>query len=152
MNTDKIKEFFNEIILDKFIVNFVPGLILFYTLTLFIKVSIGEGLISFLIVTSSSWVLGIILELIVFRKTYLKRRENTTQPTHEVLKLLYGKIGVSIIIASLFTIDLKWILELFDYRTEDDMKIIRPIVKLVIFISGGILLYRYYRKNRFNSN
>ncbi len=150
MDNDKIKEFFNDIVLDKFLVNFIPGLILFYTLTLFVSISIGEGLISFLIVTSSSWVLGMILELIVFRKAYLKRRENAIQNTHEVLKLLYGKIGASILIACLFSIDLGWILNLFDYRTEDELKIIRLLAKFIVFIAGGALLYFYYRKNRHN--
>ena len=73
MNNKNITEFLQDIVLGKFIVNFIPGLILFYVLTMFIDVRTGEGLMSFVIVTSVSWTLGALLEFVFFRKAFFKR-------------------------------------------------------------------------------
>lgn len=148
----KIKDFFDNLVFDKFLLNFIPGLILFYVLTMFIDVSIGEGLTSFLIVASVSWVLGLILELVFFRKSYLKRREENRLTKSDSLNLLFGKIGVSIVIACILWIDLEWLMNLFDNMNEKLVEMIRLIIKLLLFTIGGILLYIYYRKNNGNNN
>lgn len=144
MDNNTIKAFFNEIILDKFIVNFVPGLILFFVLTTFIRIPIGEGLTTFLIVASASWVLGVFLELSFFKKAYFKRRSNTAFTTSESLNLLFGKIGISILIACLCWIDLESIIE---YR-GGTMQAIFIVIKFLVFVLMGLFLYLDYSKSR----
>ncbi|MBC8755774.1 hypothetical protein H2O64_13945 [Kordia sp. YSTF-M3] len=144
MNNSTIKAFFNEIILDKFMVNFVPGLILFFVLTTFIRIPMGEGLTIFLIVTSISWVLGILLEMTFFRKTYLTRRENTAFTTSQSLNLLFGKIGISIIIACVLWIDIEAVIE---YR-GNTAEAIFLIIRFLVFTLAGLFLYLYYLKSR----
>jgi hypothetical protein len=144
MNNSTIKVFFNEIILDKFMVNFVPGLILFFVLTTFIRIPMGEGLTIFLIVTSISWVLGMLLEMTFFRKTYLARRENTAFTTSQSLNLLFGKIGISIIIACVLWIDIEAVIEYRGNTTEA----IFLIIRFLVFTLAGLFLYLYYLKSR----
>jgi hypothetical protein len=144
MDNNTVKAFFNEIILDKFILNFMPGLILFFVLTTFIRIPIGEGLTIFLIVASASWVLGMLLELTFFRKAYLRRRENTVFTKSESLNLLFGKIGISILIACIFWIDIEAII---DYR-GDKTSAIFFVIKFLAFALGGLFLYLHYLKSR----
>jgi hypothetical protein len=149
MDNNTIKAFFNEIILDKFILNFVPGLILFFVLTTFIRIPIGEGLTIFLIISSVSWVLGMLLELTFFRKAYLTRRENKKFTTSESLNLLFGKIGISILIACIFWIDIESIINYFGYGNRGNGKRTFLIVsKFLVFSLGGLFLYLHYLKSR----
>lgn len=147
MNNNAIKEFFNELVLDKFLLNFIPGLILFYVLTMFIPITVGEGLTTLLIVASASWVLGLLLELIFFRATYFARREGKKLTTNEQLNLLFGKIGVSTIIACILSIDLVSALRIFDDGIAEEIAFSNPVVKFLLFGIIGITLYLFYSKN-----
>ena len=140
MSKEKLQQLFNEFILDKFILNFIPGLILFYILRMIIKVSIGDGLSALLIITSFSWVLGLILEAILFRKAYQKRREGGLMSRTETLNLLYAKIGVSVLLACVMSIDLHWFLNLFDHRSEKELVVIRKVRNFIVFLVLGVFL------------
>lgn len=148
MESEKINNFFNDVILGKFLLNFILGIILFYKLAITLGFPIREGVLSLLVVTSFSWILGMIIELVFFNKQYLKRRKGTQLSLDKRLKLLYGKTGISIIIVCvLFMIDLEWILNIFDKRNSQEMIIIYSIIKLVLFFGSGVLLYKYSFKN-----
>lgn len=146
MNNKNITEFFQDIVLGKFIVNFIPGLILFYVLTMFIDVRTGEGLMSFVIVTSVSWTLGALLEFVFFRKAFFKRWLEGSSSNMDNVLLLFGKIGMATLIACIFWIDLKWILNLFESIHEENMEIVNVVVKFSLFLIGGGLLYWVYAK------
>lgn len=149
MDNNKIKAFFDEIILDKFILNFIPGLILFFVLSTFIGVSTGQGLTIFLIVTSISWVLGILLEMIFFKKAFTTKREGKAFSTTENLNLLFGKIGISILIACLFWIDIESVLSYFEYSgSMNGTRVFLIILKFVIFVLAGLFLYLHYLKSK----
>lgn len=146
MNNKNITEFLQDIVLGKFIVNFIPGLILFYVLTMFIDVRTGEGLMSFVIVTSVSWTLGALLEFVFFRKAFFKRWQEGSSSNMDNVLLLFGKIGMATLIACIFWIDLKWILNLFESIQEENMEIVNVVVKFSLFLIGGGLLYWVYAK------
>ncbi|MNU90311.1 hypothetical protein D3C71_801750 [compost metagenome] len=146
MDNKKTSEFLNDIILGKFLVNFIPGLIIFYVLTVFIDVKTGDGLISFLIVTTVSWMLGVLLELVFFRKIFYRRWQGEVSTSIDKINLLIGKTGVSIIIACVFCIDLDPILNTYNGWNNNIVKFIITFIKLLIFCIGGILLYRHYIK------
>lgn len=148
MNTEKINTFFNEIILDKFILNFVPGLILFFVVSSFVEFSISAGLSAFLIITSVSWVLGILLEMIFFRKVYLSRREGKAYNVSETLNLLYGKLGISILITFVSWINIRAILFNTYNGRVDKSEVFFIIVKFLIVALVGLFLYLYYLKSR----
>lgn len=149
MDNNKIKTFFDEIILDKFILNFIPGLILFFVLSRFVGGGMGEGLTVFLIVISVAWVLGILLEMIFFKKAYAARREGKAFSTTESLSLLFGKIGISILIACIFWIDIDSVLYYFKHSSSiSGMKIFLIILKFVIFVLAGIFLFMHYLKSK----
>jgi len=150
MNNSNINAFFNEIILDKFILNFVPGLILFYAVISFLGLSFDSGLAAFVIFISVSWVLGILLELVFFRKSYRIRREGKPQTVNESLNLLYGKIGMSILIMSVSMINIPAIqlyLELFVDRGVGT-EIYFIVFKYLSIILVGLFLYLYYLKSK----
>jgi len=149
MDNNKINTFFNEIIFDKFILNFIPGLILFFVLSTFIGISTGQGLTILLIVTSVSWVLGVLLEMIFFKKAFLNKREGKAFTRTENLNLLFGKIGISILIACIFWIDIESVLNYFEYSGRmDGTKVFLIILKFVLFVLGGLFLYLHYLKSR----
>ncbi|WP_298514425.1 hypothetical protein [uncultured Kordia sp.] len=149
MDNNKINSFFNDILLDKFILNFVPGLILFFVLSTFIGVSTGQGLTIFLIVTSVSWVLGVLLEMIFFKKAFLTKREGKAFTHTENLNLLFGKIGISILIACIFWIDIESVLYYFKHSSSiSGMKTFLIILKFVFFALAGLFLYLNYLKSR----
>lgn len=149
MEKEKLNYFLNNVILDKFLLNFIPGVILVYKLALFLGFPIREGMLSFLVVTSFSWILGMILELVFFNEKYQMRIKGVSLSLAERLKLLYGKIGISIIIVCvLFMIDLEWILNVFDKRNSQEMIVIYAIIKLVFFFGSGVLLYKYSFKEK----
>ena len=50
------------------------------------------------------------------------------------------------LIACLFWIDLKWILNLFESIHEENMEIVNLVVKFSLFLIGGGLLYWVYAK------
>ena len=108
MNNKNITEFLQDILLGKFLVNFVPGLILYYVLsaTWFMDIDTGDWLLSFLIVTSISWTLGALEELIFFRKAFLRRWQEGTSNSSDNIVLMAGKIGIALLIACIFWIDL----------------------------------------------
>jgi hypothetical protein len=155
MNNKNIREFFNDLLLDKFLVNFFPGLILFYVLTTFIKFSTGDGLLSLLIIVCTSWILGIFLEMIFYGKTYRDRRTGKVFSITQSLNLLFSKIGLSIIITAIITLVVLLIqldteevfeTEMFTTYTEKDREIrmFLQILKPSLCILFGIFLYRRY--------
>ncbi|AXG67920.1 hypothetical protein KORDIASMS9_00102 [Kordia sp. SMS9] len=160
MNNEKINAFFNDIFIDKFLVNFVPGLILFYALYSFISFSTGDGLLSLLIITIISWILGLLLEMVFYGKTYKNRRVGIAFTIDDSLRLLFSKIGLSIIIAVFISIFMPEILQQitkteirpfetsFFERKEADLRIVFMFIKGFAFIAVGMYLYlRYPNKN-----
>ncbi len=145
MNNKNINEFLKDTILDKFLVNFVPGLILYYVIAFSLNIGVGDGLISLVIITSVSWTLGMLLEMVLFRRAFNRRKLEGAQSV-DSLHLLFGKMGVSILIACLFSIDLEWLHDLADNNEREDMAEAKIFIKLVLFCTGGILLYLIYRK------
>ncbi|MEM6686728.1 MAG: hypothetical protein AAF617_13175, partial [Bacteroidota bacterium] len=77
MNNENIKAFFNDLFIDKFLVNFVPGFILLFSMISFLIFPTGDGLPWLFIIAICAWILGLLLELIFYAKTYKKRREGT---------------------------------------------------------------------------
>jgi hypothetical protein len=144
MNHKTNIEIVKDFIFSQFLVNFVPGLILFYVCIDLLNVSTGEGITSFLILTTVSWTLGALLEFMFFRKVFFLRWSEGSPEMKDNMLLLFGKTGVAILIACVFRMDLKWILDIFDRRNEEEMLLINSIVKVVLFCIAGILLYRIY--------
>lgn len=150
MEINKLKTFFNEIILDRFLMNFFPGLILYFLLTILIDFTAGEGIISAIIVSSTSWILGLIVELCFFRKEYSKRREASAFKIKETINLFLGKIGLSIVLTCVIIVLISTIsinLKLIDVF---NLKYFTTIFKLLCFGGSGIALYFFYWYNRSN--
>lgn len=151
MNNEKINAFFNDIVLDKFIINFIPGLILLHVVSSFIGFSAGgTGLAALLIIASVSWVLGILLEMVFFKKVYHARREGKKHSISENINLLFGKLGISILIACVSWINVYEIKLYFDhYRGRGDgAEIFFIIAKFLIVVLIGVFLYLHYLKSR----
>ncbi|MFK7748851.1 MAG: hypothetical protein AB8B65_10695 [Kordia sp.] len=149
MDNNKIKAFFDEIILDKFLMNFIPGLILFFVVSRFVGGGMGEGLTVFLIVISFSWILGVLLEMIFFKKAFANRRGEKAYSNTENLNLLFGKIGISILIACIFWIDIQSVINYFEYSGSiKGMQIFMIILKFVVFALAGLYLYMHYLKSK----
>lgn len=144
MNNKAITEIVKDLLFSRFLVNFIPGLILFYVCINLLSVSTGEGISSFLILTSVSWTLGVLLEFVFFKKAFFSRWGNGNPEMIDNLLLLFGKTGVAILISCISRIDLKWILDVFDRRNEEEMLLINSIVKYVLFCIAGVVLYRLY--------
>ncbi|MGB0870496.1 MAG: hypothetical protein ACPGSD_12935 [Flavobacteriales bacterium] len=167
MNNQKINTFLDEIILDKFIINFIPGLLLVLVSTTQWNIKIGDGITSLLTLTSFSWVLGLILELIFFRESYLKRRDGIIFNNKNKLNLLFGKIGISILISCIFLIDTNWILDVLNIRNNEEIIVngryqnkaldeanlakIRQDIKLIFFVILGVYLFLFYKKRKTNN-
>jgi hypothetical protein len=150
MNNEKINAFFNDIVLNKFILNFVPGLILFFTFSSFVNFSVSDGLLSLLIIVIFSWVLGMLLEMVFFKKVYRTRRteKENDSTVNDYLNLLYGKLGISILIACLFWIDIQAIMGYFDRSYRDNTEGFFILAKFLIVVLTGIFLYLHYLKSR----
>lgn len=150
MDNKNINDFFKNILLDKFLVNFIPGLILFYALTNVVSIWVGDGLITLLIVVSTAWTLGVLLEMFVFRKAFYARWQGIAVHTSiDSLNLMFAKMGISIVIACLSMIDLELIIENFDHHPEDSI----VAIKAVLFGAAGIFLaWRYWKQGRKNGN
>ncbi|KAB8154094.1 hypothetical protein EZY14_006565 [Kordia sp. TARA_039_SRF] len=161
MNNEKINAFFNDIFIDKFLVSFVPGLILFYTLYPFISFSTGDGLLALWLIIIISWILGLLLEMIFYGKTYKNRRAGTVFTIDKSLRLLFSKIGLSIIIAVIISIFMTELLQqiannklesrmqtdFFDIK-ETELRIVLMFIKAFTFMAIGLYLYlRYPNKN-----
>lgn len=145
MDHKKLNDFLDEFIVGKFLVNFVPGLILFYALTSFINISVGgDGLTAFVIVVSISWVLGVLIELIFFRKSFYNKANEVVFSRIQNIYLLFGKLGICMVIGCLICIDADW-------DPEDNHRDLLNILKLVFFGIVGILLYLVYWKHRKNA-
>ncbi|PTX60946.1 hypothetical protein C8N46_105102 [Kordia periserrulae] len=150
MNNEKINAFFNDIVLNKFVLNFVPGLILFFTFSSFVNFSVSDGLLSLLIIVIFSWVLGMLLEMVFFKKVYHTRRteKEANSNVNEHLNLLYGKLGISILIACLFWIDIEAIMNYFDRSYKDHTEAVFIVIKFLVVVLTGIFLYLHYLKSR----
>lgn len=70
MKDNNFSELLNRYFLERFLLQFVPGITLYIGLYPLIKISSGEGMISVLIVGSLSWGLGLLLEILLFNKAY----------------------------------------------------------------------------------
>jgi hypothetical protein len=153
MNNKNINEFFNDLFLDKFLVNFFPGLILFFVLATFVSFPTGDGVLWLFIVAIGAWILGMIVEMIFYRKTYIDRRAGATFTVNESLNLLFSKIGLCIIIATIIYLVFK-ITQMVIYedlysrslRKENEVALFFTFIKSLFFVVFGIFLYRRYPK------
>lgn len=145
MENKQINDFFKDIILGKFLVNFVPGFILYCVISNLFRLRFGPGITELLVVISFSWVLGLILEIVGFRSTFFSRRQN--QQEESLIYLLLGKTGIAILIACIFWIDLSWLLEFLEESNDFEMKHAKILFKFLLVATGGFLLFRMYKKN-----
>ena len=146
MDTKKLTELLEEHVLGKFLVNFIPGLLLFYIVSSAVGLHIEEGLVSLLILTTASWTLGIILEIAFFRGVFFSSRKGKTPGPVDSITLLLGKTGIAVLITCIYWIDLEWFLNIFDNQSEKEIYFISIGIKFTLFCLGGIFLYRFYVK------
>lgn len=132
-----------------FLVSFVPGLILYYGLTSIIKFSVGDIIISTIIIISISWSFGEVLELFFFKNSISTRKKSEKNYINN-LELMINKIGIAISITSLIIL-ISSIINHFNpahERKEFDYLFFITSIKMAVFFSLGILLnkYRYHGK------
>jgi len=138
----KVEQFIKSDFSNNFLINFIPGLVLILPLLRFLN--IGDGLISFTILLVSSWLLGILIEKLFFKKVY-KSRENPDNITLlNFYELLFGKVGVALILGAIIRI-IGLINEI--YNSHAFVLIIPPFLMIII----GLLLINSYKRNISNS-
>ncbi len=151
MNSTKINQILNEIILDKFILNFLPGLILYYSLTSFITFSTGNGLISMIIVVSVSWFLGLLEEFLFFKRIFLKRREQFEFNLKLSLGSLFGEVGLSILITIVYSICHFLYIDLSENTSKYKESQSALIAYIVVFgLLSSYLIFYFYKFTRKN--
>ncbi|WP_299712770.1 hypothetical protein [uncultured Tenacibaculum sp.] len=100
MNKENLNYLTDNVLLQQFLINFIPGLPLFYALKTILNVSTGDGFTAFLIVIAVSWVLGLILEILLFNKQHKMRfdQENNINKT-QLHYLLIVKFAIGIVLS-----------------------------------------------------
>ena len=147
MKENNISSLFNTYILQRFLLHFVPGIILYVGLYPLIKISSGEGLISLVIVGSLSWGLGLLLEILLFNSAYNQRESDSGLTRKKVHYLLLAKLGISCSIAGAlaFVASTTNFLEYWEYKS--DVQMAESFIKRIILIIVGILLwYKFNQK------
>lgn len=142
MNLSKINQFFNEVLLDKFIINFIPGLILYYCLHSFVPFTSGGWLTSFFLLLTVTWFLGLILEFLFFQKTFIRRRNENVFILKDCLTFLFAKVAVAILIAIAYAICHYVYLDIPHYGRDNTNNFLNLIIESVFF--GLLALYFLY--------
>lgn len=147
MKENNLIEILSKYFLERFLLQFVPGLILYIGINTITKISSGEGLISVIIVGSLSWGLGLLLEILFFNKVYLERESENGLSRKKIHYLLMDKLGISCLIAAIlaFIISTTNFLEYWEYKTDAQMAE-SFIKRIVLIILGSLMWYRFNQK------
>lgn len=101
MNKENLNYLTDNVFLQQFLINFIPGFPLFFIIKQTVLFSIDGNLTSFLVVSSFSWILGLILEIVLFNRHYKKRfEEGYTFQKKQFHYLLITKLSIAIVIGS----------------------------------------------------
>lgn len=147
MKDNNLSELLNKFFLERFLLQFVPGIILYIGFYPLIKISSEEALISFIIVGSLSWGLGLLLEIVFFNQVYKQRESESGLSRKKVHYLLFAKLGISCAIAGIlaFIASTTNFLEYWEYKTDAQM--VESFIKRTILITlGGVLWYKFNQK------
>ncbi|MCI4669051.1 MAG: hypothetical protein MRZ79_13030 [Bacteroidia bacterium] len=141
--------FINEYLMKGFILNFVPGIILFLGMMRLVLIATRDGFTSFVVVISSAWTLGLIQEILFFNKYYQRRGENTPGVKNFNHYLLLAKTGSAIIISYILVM----ISLLPDWigggigRGYFEMELMLPLLlKAVLLMGFGLFLMNRFLK------
>ena len=96
MDKEKISYLTDEVLMKKFLLNFVPGLPLYFALDNIIGLPSFEGLSAFMMVITVAWTLGLCFEILLFN-TYYKTKTNLTNENSHYL--LISKFSLAICFA-----------------------------------------------------
>jgi len=162
MQDSKAKAIIQTVILNQFLIHFIPGLILFYQINQYLNITTGEGMLSLLIIASMSWVLGLIFESICFAKQFKKRLSDTEMSYQWSISLLLGKVGLVLIFWVAFPLIIKLLADSYveiAHVFQDEYRYIRKYVsfeapiasyfKYVLILTLGMFLYiRFLTQNK----
>lgn len=151
MNQNKINQLFNELVLDKFLMNFIPGLILYFCLHSFVPFTTGNWLTSFLILITVTWFLGFTLEFLFFQKTFNRRREVENFVLKESISLLFAKVAVAILISIVYSISHYVYADIPHYDRNQVNNFMNLIIESVFFGLLAVYFLYYYWKSSKNT-
>jgi hypothetical protein len=146
MDKATVFEQFSKSLLDKFIIHFVPGVIIYFGVFRLIDFRLHQGLLSFVIVACFSWVLGLVLEIIFFKKSYQLRVDNQLNSAKPIHHLLVSKVGLAILFAVLVNAFLSILDILPEPRDFHPSLILVLAIKTVVFGGLGLFLFLFFRK------
>lgn len=149
MNSTKINQILNEVILDKFLINFIPGLILYFCLHSFVPFTSGNWLTSFFILITVTWFLGLILEFLFFQKTFNRRREVENFVLKNCISLLFAKVAVAILISIAYSISHYVYVDTPHYDRDQVNNFMNLIFESVFFgLLAVYFLYYYWKSSK----
>ncbi|WP_299833512.1 hypothetical protein [uncultured Tenacibaculum sp.] len=146
MNKENLNYLTDNVFLQQFLINFIPGLPLFYALKTILNVSTGDGFTAFLIVITVSWVLGLILEILLFNKQYKMRfdQENNISKT-QLHYLLITKFSIALLIGLLFGFTAFFIKSIDNHAITATIAL-RSFLKGLIVIILSIVSWIHFKK------
>ena len=151
MEKNKISEVVTDLLFDKLLLNFAPGIILYYAIKSLQPFSEGEGLTSLIIIIASAWVLGALVETLFFQKSSIKRRESSSFGMAHKLNLMLGKIATAILVASVLVfisiaMDEEFSMIIFDHDRRERFDFEYEMIKTSIFGAIGLIFLLIYKR------
>lgn len=138
MNLEKLEQFFEKVFLTKFLINFVPGFIMYHGISYLTNLTAGTGVFSAFFIICISWTLGVFLQLVFFDS---KPPTEDNLSKEKVLKLLIGKLSI----ATLFTL----VIIFFSYVSQKNISehvISRIILASILFLLLSVVGIFIYKK------
>lgn len=146
MNKEKITYITEQILMKNFLLNFVPGLPLYLTLSSLIGVSSYDGMTSLIILITISWTLGLCFEILLFNNYYKTKVHLTNEKNHY---LLIAKFSLAICFAFIIELILLMI-DSADNNLVSEKAISRILLKKGIIVVLAVLSW-YHFKSKLNS-
>lgn len=146
MNKERLDLLTKDYLLKLFLINFVPGMILYFGITKLISISTGDGFLSLIIICSFAWTLGLVQEMVFFNSHYKTKKTLAIElGTDFQYHLLIAKVGSALVIACLLSL-FAFIIDVVDSNGRYDSDILKRTffkTSLVFFI--GIFLVIKFR-------
>lgn len=139
-------ERFSKLVLNRFLIHFVPGIVLYFGLRDIIHLHLDRGLLEFIVVCSFSWTLGLILEIIFFKKIYKLKNDTEPVPNRTNHYLLISKVGLAIVMIVGANI-LLGALEILQFSKDLHPRLVILLaIKTVVFGGFGLFLFLFFKK------
>ncbi|MCH2033810.1 MAG: hypothetical protein MK202_09845 [Tenacibaculum sp.] len=146
MNKEKITYITEQILMKNFLLNFVPGLPLYFEFSSLIDFSSFEGIASLIILITISWTLGLCFEILLFDNYYKTKVQLSNENSHY---LLIAKFSLAICFAFIIELIL-FMIDSVDNSLVNEKAITRILLKKGMIVVLAALSW-YHFKSKLNS-